>query len=129
MAASAGEPWRDRVARERVGVDDRHAERGELRQAVGLPRRDAAGQRDSQHRPSRAVTSWRCAAATVFFSSIAIVSGPTPPGTGVSAPATSATAGMHVADDDANRVARSRRAAASPARRAGDAMRRVGHRS
>ena len=41
-----------------------------------------------------------CAAATVFLSSMAIVSGPTPPGTGVSAPATSATAGMHVADDD-----------------------------
>ena len=41
----------------------------------------------------------RRAAATVFFSSIAIVSGPTPPGTGVSAPATSATVGMHVADD------------------------------
>ena len=30
---------------------------------------------------------------SVFFRSIAIVSGPTPPGTGVSAPATSATAG------------------------------------
>ena len=40
------------------------------------------------------------AAATVFLRSIAIVSGPTPPGTGVSAPATSATDGMHVADDD-----------------------------
>src|SRR5258706_12039281 len=34
-----------------------------------------------------------CAARTVFLSSIAIVSGPTPPGTGVSAPATSATFG------------------------------------
>ena len=33
------------------------------------------------------------AAATVFLRSIAIVSGPTPPGTGVSAPATSATPG------------------------------------
>ena len=39
------------------------------------------------------------AAVSVFLSSIAIVSGPTPPGTGVSAPATSATRGMHVADD------------------------------
>ena len=35
----------------------------------------------------------RCAAVRVFFISIAMVSGPTPPGTGVSAPATSATAG------------------------------------
>ena len=33
------------------------------------------------------------AAFTVFAISIAIVSGPTPPGTGVSAPATSATDG------------------------------------
>ncbi len=36
---------------------------------------------------------------TVFFISIALVNGPTPPGTGVSAPATVATAGIDVADE------------------------------
>ena len=45
--------------------------------------------------PSRARVSpdGRRAAVTVFLSSMAIVSGPTPPGTGDSAPATSATSG------------------------------------
>ena len=40
------------------------------------------------------------AAVSVFLSSIAIVSGPTPPGTGVSAPATSATSGCTSPDHD-----------------------------
>src|SRR5262245_2764822 len=71
--------------RERVGVKARHAATSELVEHIALPRCDAAGQADFEHRASAAVT--------VFFSNIAIVSGPTPPGTGDNAPATSATSG------------------------------------
>ena len=88
----------DRLAREPIGVDERDPQRGEARRAVGLPRRDPSGQGRKDHgqrAPRRAL-----AAVTVFFSSIAIVSGPTPPGTGVKAPATLATFGMNIADDD-----------------------------
>ena len=64
------------------------------------------------------------AARSVFFSSIAIVSGPTPPGTGDSAPATSATSGMHVADDERaaalERLAPLRAGARTAARRSRD---------
>ena len=40
------------------------------------------------------------AATRVLFRSSAMVSGPTPPGTGVSAPRTVRHAGMHVSDDE-----------------------------
>ena len=52
---------------------------------------DAAERQAARTGPPTALQP-RCA-VSVFLSSIAIVSGPTPPGTGVSAPATSATAG------------------------------------
>ena len=81
---------RDHVACERVRLDDAHAQAAKSGEHHALPRRDAAGERDAQHQRSRAAPS---AARTVFDSSIATVSGPTPPGTGVSAPATSATSG------------------------------------
>ncbi len=76
----------DRVG-EQVCVNRRDVARREGREDVALARRDAARQRDTDHgaRPSAAVT--------VFLSSSAIVSGPTPPGTGVMAPATCSTAG------------------------------------
>jgi len=82
---------RDGIARQAIRIDNRDARRGKLRRAVGLSCRYPAGQCGEHHDqplPSRAV-----AAETVFLSSMAIVSGPTPPGTGVSAPATSATPG------------------------------------
>src|ERR1051325_10097122 len=47
---------------------------------------EAAGEADRQDQPRL-----RSAAVTVFFISMAIVIGPTPPGTGVIAPATSLT--------------------------------------
>ena len=45
---------RDRQASETIGIDGRNAERGEPREAVRLSRRDAAGQRDLQHRRTSA---------------------------------------------------------------------------
>ena len=64
-----------------------------------LPRGDPAGESDAQHQgwdltaagaraPRRSL-----AALTVLLISMAMVSGPTPPGTGVYAPATSTTSG------------------------------------
>ena len=100
---------RRHAVREHVGVEARHAAPPELLEHVALAGRDAAGQCDFQHRSGRRLQPAEpgrlpsrilpvlpvrsCAAVSVFFSSIAIVSGPTPPGTGVSAPATSATSG------------------------------------
>src|SRR5262249_28328881 len=52
---------------------------------VGFPGREAAGEADFQHVPRR-----RRAALTVLTMSMAMVRGPTPPGTGVYAPAHSA---------------------------------------
>ena len=54
--ASAGRPGADRIAREPIRVDRRHAEGREPRQAIRLPGRNPAGQRDAQHgsrRPAR----------------------------------------------------------------------------
>ena len=53
-ASKPGGARRDGLARQRVGVDRRRAERGERAQAVRLAGRDAAGQRDAQE--SRSVT-------------------------------------------------------------------------
>src|SRR5688572_385113 len=55
------------------------------REHVTFARRNATGESDLQRRNS--------AALMVFAISIAMVSGPTPPGTGVRAPATSPTSG------------------------------------
>src|SRR5690606_22346494 len=78
---------RERLAREHVGVDGGNPARGQRAGDMALAGREAPGQRDPDH---AALVS---AAVTVFTSSWAMVRGPTPPGTGVSAPATSATAG------------------------------------
>src|SRR5690606_31797760 len=69
------------------GVDGGNAPRRQRAGDVALAGREASGQRDADH------AALASAAVTVLTSSCAIVSGPTPPGTGVSAPATSATAG------------------------------------
>src|SRR5262249_6472928 len=71
-----------------VGIDAGNATFPQFANDVALAGGDTASQGDPQHQPSR-----RRAAVTVFFSSIAIVNGPTPPGTGVRAPATSSTLG------------------------------------
>src|SRR5262245_51632571 len=68
-----------------VGVEAGDAAAAQHVQHVALAGRDPASQCDPKHRSS--------AARSVFFSNIAIVRGPTPPGTGVRAPATSATSG------------------------------------
>ena len=131
-----GGTGRHHLSRQDIGVDGRGAERGEPRQAERLAGRDATGQRGPQHRSAgcrcsvaavaprwtrdaiAAFSPLRCTArappSAVFFSSIAIVSGPTPPGTGVSAPAVSHTAGGRHRPP-ASRAARSPRAAAEPA--------------
>jgi len=94
---SAGEHWRlltapwlhggiDHLVGNGVEVQRSQSGRGEPAQDVRLPAGDSAGEADPQD-------ARRPAAFTVFFMSIAIVSGPTPPGTGVSAPATSRTDG------------------------------------
>ena len=87
----------DGVAGELVGIDDRGTEGSKPGEAIRLPRRDAAGQGCPPHGHMAARRA--AAALTVLRSRTAIVSGPTPPGTGVSAPATSATRRVHVADD------------------------------
>src|SRR5207249_5544293 len=104
-----GAAGRHHVAGDGVEVQRLEARRGEPAQDVRLPTGDAAGEAHPQDaRPSlrsrgmnpRSLLSQggyspprTPAARTVFFMSIAIVSGPTPPGTGVSAPATSRTDG------------------------------------
>ncbi len=109
---------RGHAVRELVGVEARHAAPTEALEHVALPRRNSAGQGYFDHRiadlglrisdcglriagratypthlPYPPIPARSRAAASVFLSSIAIVSGPTPPGTGDSAPATSATSG------------------------------------
>ena len=103
--------------RQIVGVETRHTTFAKSIEDVALARRDATGQSDFQHRagkagraggagwgglyclPYRPYRPYRpppmrsVAAFNVFFSNITIVSGPTPPGTGDSAPATLATSG------------------------------------
>ena len=90
-SAESRRTWRDSLPRQPVRVDRGCAERGERAQAKGLACGNAAGERGAHHVQAMPIRAR--AAATVFLSSIAIVSGPTPPGTGVSAPATHATAG------------------------------------
>src|SRR5262245_30810913 len=80
-------PRHDRLACEHVCVDHRDARLPEPRHDVALPRRNAPGQADSFH------PALNSAAVMVLRSTIAMVRGPTPPGPGVSAPATSSTAG------------------------------------
>ncbi len=87
--AEGGAARRGHVPRDGVQVERVEAVAGEPPQDVGLAAGDAAGQAD----PQQALRRRRAAARTVFESSIAMVSGPTPPGTGVSAPATGTTDG------------------------------------
>src|SRR5215475_2459084 len=62
-------------------------------QHVAFSSGDTTCQCNSQHTAPPYPPVLPSAAVSVFLSSIAIVSGPTPPGTGESAPATSATFG------------------------------------
>ena len=65
-----------------------------VRRDGALAGRDAAGQGHPVHPAhGRAGAARSSAATTVLCSSMAMVNGPTPPGTGVSAPATASTAG------------------------------------
>src|SRR6185437_1540390 len=65
----------------RVGVNHRHATGAQHLRYRAFAARQPARQSDPCHFGSRR----RCAAARVFFINIAMVSGPTPPGTGVKA--------------------------------------------
>ena len=114
------------AVRELVGVETGGTAAPEALQHVALAGGDTAGQRDFQHLAAIGVATASstgaalaaairldcagtvfcpsipalcCAAVSVFLSSIAIVSGPTPPGTGVRAPATLFDFGVDVADD------------------------------
>ncbi len=84
-------PRRGDVARHRVEVERVAAAAGQPSQDVGLAARDAAGQADPQHAPP--LRRRRPPRAPCSRSACAMVSGPTPPGTGVRAPATSWTEG------------------------------------
>src|SRR5579864_7656044 len=96
--------------REKIGFDDGAAALLQKSCDRGLSTGDSSGEADGQHivrmrltfsghqRRDAAVSEARNprrrrAAFTVLLMSIAIVSGPTPPGTGVTAPAISATSG------------------------------------
>ena len=146
-SASAGEPGATASRASTSASMTGDAERGEPRQAERLAGRDAAGQRGPQHgavgtrrwhagtpdHGCRQAASCRAAAVSVFLSSIAIVSGPTPPGTGVSAPALLEHGRVDVADHqraaarevrEPLRPRREQRAAPRPRRSAGRCRRR-----
>ena len=79
----------------RVQVEGVEAGGGESREDLRLPAGDAPGEPDAQgrgHQRTRPAQAAADAAFTVFFMSRAMVRGPTPPGTGVIAEATSRTA-------------------------------------
>ena len=69
---------RHHLAANFVGLDQAATPTGQRLADECLTRRDAAGKPHFQHRPRR-----RSDDATVFDISMAMVSGPTPPGTGV----------------------------------------------
>src|SRR6185437_13148101 len=71
---------------ELVGMDHQAAPAGERFRDEAFAAGEAPGESDFQHLPHR-----RSAASTVFAMSMAMVSGPTPPGTGVYAEARSTT--------------------------------------
>src|SRR5215472_7568165 len=79
--------WRHHLAADFVGLNHEATPAGQRFTHECLTGGDAAGQTYFQHRPRR-----RSAEATVFDISMAMVSGPTPPGTGVYADARSAMA-------------------------------------
>ena len=100
-------PWSSTTSLpKRAGQRRQPAKKVRGHRAQGGPHRSSA-RRAWPVSGARGFCHWRCrrsmrhadhgsrcsAAVTVFRSSNAIVSGPTPPGTGVSAPATSATSG------------------------------------
>src|SRR5918995_87560 len=105
----------DRRVREGVGVDGGNTVVGEPPPNPRLPRRDPAGERDRAHPARQArdmaglLASRASAATSVLLRSSAIVSGPTPPGTGVSAPATAETPGWTSPTTSAPRLAKAER--------------------
>ena len=102
LARLSGEMVTGKQALVADGVEVEHPE-AKLGKAPGncrFPRGNIAGQADTQdrsgHRAPRTqevVPARSRAAARVLDMSMPMVSGPTPPGTGVMAPATSATSG------------------------------------
>ena len=91
-----------------------------IRGGGGFARAETAGQRDPQHR----LRSHRCgcprrafAAVTVFCISIAMVSAPTPPGTGVYAPESAKAAGSISPTTVEPRLANCSARAASPGKK------------
>jgi len=89
ISPTAGAPARKRVVDQRVGVHDRSPARSQLGQhhALPVPMPPVTATLNIGLQPRRRAS----AARTVLASSMAMVSGPTPPGTGVMAPAVSAT--------------------------------------
>ncbi len=93
----------DHLVRDLVGFEHVAAEFAKHRGHRAFAGGDSAGQADAQHQglaarraarvPCERDPRRRRAAFTVLLISMAMVSGPTPPGTGVIAPATSATSG------------------------------------
>src|SRR5581483_386947 len=88
-------PSRFDAVRERVGIQTRNPALTKPLEHVALAGRNAAAKCNARHGRDGlpAHPALQLAAASVFFNSMTIVSGPTPPGTGDSAPATSATSG------------------------------------
>src|SRR5580704_14355398 len=94
------------LVRDFIGLKHATTELAQHRNHRGLPGGNSSGEADAQHQglaaaapvllpdvPRPPPARRRRAARTVLLISMAIVSGPTPPGTGVIAPATSAAAG------------------------------------
>ena len=78
MSSYASPSGRHHLAADFVGLDQAATPTGQRFAHECLTGGDAAGKPHFQHRPRR-----RSADATVFDISMAMVSGPTPPGTGV----------------------------------------------
>jgi hypothetical protein len=83
-----GLAWLKKLMRDVIRFDQMTAEFDKHRADSALARRNSAGQADSKHQSPRRIR----AALIVFFMSVAIVMGPTPPGTGEIMDATSFTA-------------------------------------
>ena len=132
-ARGARRARRERRVRERVGIDRRERRGGRTGAAPttspSQSRRSARPCASADVRPatSRGRLASRASAATsVLLRSNAIVSGPTPPGTGVSAPATVRDARVDVADDERATLGE-RRAARRLGREEPLHLRGVGH--
>src|SRR5262249_41430865 len=96
------------LVRDEVQIERQAASRDQLAQDEALSGGDPAGETDAQPGPAAQLPANRVADMTVFFIKSAIVNGPTPPGTGVSADAVSRTEGSWTSPTSAEPLALNR---------------------